>query len=128
MFWKLHFAVLSNFKIKISSNAPTKLRSENVWKLRTAIIINRPVRLQIIICHKKRASLSLSSTYKTRADTQGLRKGGSGGTSFPDLGGHGRVQVSALSFGVARSGVCMGLNFSEDLFFGLPLILDKKSD
>ena len=29
MFWKLHFTVLSNFKIKLSSNAVTKLRSEN---------------------------------------------------------------------------------------------------
>ena len=39
----------------------------------------------------------------------------------PGLGGPGvrgpeRVQVSALSFGVAPCGVCMGLNFSEDLF------------
>ena len=40
--------------------------------------------------------------------TQGLREGGSGGTSFPGpgLGGPGlkgprRVQVSALSFGIA---------------------------
>ena len=37
---------------KISSNALTKLRSENVWKLRTAII-NKPMRLQLIIWHKK---------------------------------------------------------------------------
>ena len=40
----------------------------------------------------------------------------------PGLGGPGvrgpeRVQVSALSFGVAPCGVCMGLNFSEDLFY-----------
>ena len=62
--------------------------------------------------------------------------------------GPGRVQVSALNFGVASSGVCMGLNFSEDLFFfgphrfwaknrtnfqwklffGLHLILGKKLD
>ena len=34
---------------------------------------------------------------------QGLREGSSGGTSYlgPDLGGPGRVQVSALSFGIA---------------------------
>ena len=40
------------FKTKISSNALRKLRLENLWKLRTAII-NRPMRLQLIICHKK---------------------------------------------------------------------------
>ena len=59
MFWKLHFTVLDNFKIKISSNALTKLRSENVWKLWTAII-NRPMRLQLIIFKKEPLS-SLSS-------------------------------------------------------------------
>ena len=63
MFWKLHFTVKSNFKIKISSNALTKLRSENHWKLRTAII-NRPMKLQVIICHQKEllSSLNISST------------------------------------------------------------------
>ena len=47
----------------------------------------------------------------------GPTRGGSGGTSYPGpgIGGPGRAQVSALSFGVAPSGVCMGLNFSEDL-------------
>ena len=56
---------------------------------------------------------------------QGLREGG---TSYPGLGGPGRVQVSASSFGVASSGVFVGLNLSEDLFlFGaLHLILGKK--
>ena len=53
MFWKLHFIVSPNFKIKISSNAQTKLRSENLWKSRTAIIINRPMRLQLNVSHKK---------------------------------------------------------------------------
>ena len=52
MFWKLHFTVCFNFKIKIGSNALTKLRSENLWKLQRAII-NRPMRLQLDICHKK---------------------------------------------------------------------------
>ena len=52
MFWKLYFTVESNFKMEISSNALTKLRSQNLWKLRTAII-KRPLRLQVIICHKK---------------------------------------------------------------------------
>ena len=37
-----------------------KLRSENLWKLRTAII-NRPLRLQVIICHEKEILSSLSS-------------------------------------------------------------------
>ena len=60
MFWKLHFTVQSIFKIKISSNALTKLRSQNLWKLRTAII-NGPLRLQLIICHKKELFSSLSS-------------------------------------------------------------------
>ena len=32
---------------------------------------------------------------------QGLREGGSGGTSYPGLGGPGRVQVSGLTFGIA---------------------------
>ena len=39
--------------------------------------------------------------HRTRARTQGPR----------------RVQVCALSFGVAPSGVFFGLSFSEDLFF-----------
>ena len=39
------------------------------------------------------------------------------GYSYPGLRGPGKVQVYALSFGVAPSGVCVGLNFSEDLFF-----------
>ena len=46
------YILLPKFKIKISSNALTKLQSENLWKLRT-VIINRPMRLQLIICHKK---------------------------------------------------------------------------
>ena len=37
-----------------------KLRSENLWKLPTAII-NRPLRLHLIICHKKELLSSLSS-------------------------------------------------------------------
>ena len=37
-----------------------KLRLENLWKLRTAII-DRPMRLQLIICHKKELLSSLSS-------------------------------------------------------------------
>ena len=60
MFWKLHFTVKSNFKIKTSSNALTKLGSENLWKLRTAII-NRPMKLQLTICDKKEMLSSLSS-------------------------------------------------------------------
>ena len=60
MFWKLYFTVKSNFKIKISSNALTKLRSENLWKLRTAII-NRRMSLQLIICLKNELFSSLSS-------------------------------------------------------------------
>ena len=60
MFWKLHFTVQSHFKIKISSNALTKPRPENVWKLQTSIV-NRSMRLQLIICHKKELLSSLSS-------------------------------------------------------------------
>ena len=56
MFWKLHFTVECNFKIKVSSNALTKLRSENL-----TAIINRLMRLQLIICHKKELLSSLSS-------------------------------------------------------------------
>ena len=37
-----------------------KLRYENLWKLRTAII-NRPMRLQVIICHEKELHSSLYS-------------------------------------------------------------------
>ena len=54
--------------MKISSNALTRLRSENLWKLGTAII-NRPMKLQLIICHKKEL-LSLLSSIKTRATAQ----------------------------------------------------------
>ena len=46
------------FKIKISSNALTKLRSENLWKLRTEFDL---MRLQFIICRKKELLSSLSS-------------------------------------------------------------------
>ena len=38
------------FKIKIGSNALTKLRSENLWKLRTEFDL---MRLQLIICPEK---------------------------------------------------------------------------
>ena len=46
------------FKIKIGSNALTKLRSENLWKLRTEFDL---MRMQLIICHKKELLSSLSS-------------------------------------------------------------------
>ena len=60
-----------------------------------------------------------------------------GPTSYPGLGGLGRVQVSALSFGsLLHPGAYLGLhptlgkkikaNFSEDLFFALQQILGKK--
>ena len=42
-------------------NALTKLQSENLWKFLSAII-NRPMRLQLIICHKKQLISALSST------------------------------------------------------------------
>ena len=45
--------------IRINSNALTKLWSENLWKLRTAIS-NRLTRLQLIICRKKELLSSLS--------------------------------------------------------------------
>ena len=41
---------------------------ENLWKLWTEII-NRPMRLQVIICLKKRAPF-FAFFYKTRANTQ----------------------------------------------------------
>ena len=53
MFWKLHCTVQSNFEIKIGSNALTMLRSENLWKLRTAMKIKRSMKLQVIICRKR---------------------------------------------------------------------------
>ena len=59
MCWKLQFIVQSNFKKKLGSNVLTKLQSENLWKLRTAII--RLMRLQIIISHKKELFSWLSS-------------------------------------------------------------------
>ena len=46
-----------------------KLRSENLWKLRTAII-NRPMRLQLSICHKQELIYFLAFSYKTRANAQ----------------------------------------------------------
>ena len=45
-----------------------KLRLDNVWKLRTAII-NRPLKLQLNICHKKKAPF-FAFFYKTRANAQ----------------------------------------------------------
>ena len=47
----------------LSSNALTKLRSENLWKLRTTII-NRCMRLHLIICPKKIALLFAFSSIK----------------------------------------------------------------
>ena len=44
-----------------------KLRSESLWKLRTAII-NRPLRLKVIICHIRAPFFAFF--YKTRANTQ----------------------------------------------------------
>ena len=73
---------------------------------------------------------------------QGLREGGSGGTSYPGpgSGGPGRVEVVATSFN-QNFFLCLALylslsfgqkirpNLSEDLFFfALHLILGKKSD
>ena len=52
----------------MSSNALTKLQSENFWKLRTAII-NRPLRLQFYYLPQKRAPV-LAFCYKTCAKTQ----------------------------------------------------------
>ena len=56
------------FKIKIGLYVLTKLRSENLWKLRTAII-KRPIKLPLIICHKKSSFLRFFF-YETRANTQ----------------------------------------------------------
>ena len=53
---------------KISLNALTKLRTESLWKLRSAIII-RSMGLQLIVCHKKEF-LSLLFFYKTHANAQ----------------------------------------------------------
>ena len=50
MFWKL-----DKNKFKCTNEA----RSDNFWKLRT-VIIYRPMRLQLIICHKKELLSSLS--------------------------------------------------------------------
>ena len=47
----------------MGSNALTKLQSENLWKLQTAIII-RPMRLQFIICQKKELLSSIFSSIK----------------------------------------------------------------
>ena len=69
MFWKLHFTVYSNFKIEKGSNALTKLRSENFWKLRRAII-NTPMRLQLNICHKKELLSLIFFFSNTCANTQ----------------------------------------------------------
>ena len=65
-------------------------------------------------------------------------RGASGSTSYPGLGGLGRVQVSTLSFGIAPRGVFrlapnfgqkIGPSLSEALFvFALHLILAKKLD
>ena len=46
----------------------TKLRSENLWRLLTAKI-NRSMRLQLTVCHQKRAPL-FAFFYKTRANAQ----------------------------------------------------------
>ena len=58
--FEVTFYSLIYFNIKISSNALTKLRWKKLRKLRTAII-KRPMRLQLIICHKKELLPLLSS-------------------------------------------------------------------
>ena len=54
------FYSLIQFQDKNTFKCTTKLRSENLWKLRTAII-DRPMRLQLIVCLKKELLSSLSS-------------------------------------------------------------------
>ena len=61
------YILQSNFEMKMDSYALTKVQSENLFKLRTAQI-NRPMTLQLVICHKKELLSSLF--YKTRATTQ----------------------------------------------------------
>ena len=56
MFWKFHFTVLSNFKIKIRSNALMKLQSENFLENANS----DKMRLQLIICHEKELLSTLS--------------------------------------------------------------------
>ena len=54
--------------IKIGSNALTKLRSGNLWKLRTAIS-NTPMRLHLLFATKKSSFFGFFF-HKTRANTQ----------------------------------------------------------
>ena len=56
-------------------------------------------------------------------EVQGVHRTPGPGLEEPGLRGPGRVQVFALSFGVAPGGIFMGLNLSEDL--GLHLISGK---
>ena len=52
----------------MGSNALTKLRSENLWKLRIAII-NRPINRSFLLTTKKELLSSLFF-YKTSANTK----------------------------------------------------------
>ena len=63
------------FKIKKSSNALTKLRFENLWKLRTEFDLMRLQLIichnkELIICHKKKPQRALAFFYNTRANSQ----------------------------------------------------------
>ena len=67
--------------------------------------------------------------YLSSSNNQGVREGGSEGTWYPGLGGPERVQISALSFCSSpffRQKI--ELNFSEDLFFAVHLIVGINLD
>ena len=59
-FVSLALALASSLVSSTPPLALTKLRWENLWKLRSAII-SRPMRLQLITCHKKELLSSLCS-------------------------------------------------------------------
>ena len=61
---------MCNFKIKIGPNALIKLRSENLWKLRTAIIKLIDLWDCSLLFATKKTSFRFFFFHKTRAKTQ----------------------------------------------------------
>ena len=88
-----------------------------------ALIITKKISPPFLFLSAPVFSFNVFSILCEITGNQGLRNGGSGGTSYPGLGGAGRVQVAALSFGPNLRGEP---KLSEDLFFALHLILGKK--
>ena len=87
--------VFSLVRVCLSSKG-LSLTSDFFVSLASSLVSSTPP-LIFISCYNVKTYNPNQSACRPK---QGLREGVSGGTSYPGLGGPGRVQVSALSFGI----------------------------